>query len=151
MPFDGQKTTLDLSREAFAAASPKARLAMLAAALRRPLPSHFAWDFSAVHYRNNTPSLFRLDDIFSRPENAHCNTAGCALGLAYELWGDAFGSFGVCGGSAAMAAFDLSPDTMDAVFFDTRLYGVERFGDVTPQMVADAIDRHLLGGETDAP
>jgi len=67
------------------------------------------------------------------------------------LWGDAFGSFGVCGGSAAMAAFDLSPDTMDAVFFDTRLYGVERFGDVTPQMVADAIDRHLLGGETDAP
>ena len=119
MPFDGQKTTLDLSREAFVKADPRTRLAMLAAALRRPLPSHFAWDFGRLH----------------------C----CAIGLAQEMWGSAFAR--ADGEKAAMDAFGLSSLAVDMLFFDVVLYGVAFFGDVRPRMVADMIDVYLEEGE----
>lgn len=102
MPFDGtqfRKPTLpDLAEAVFAAPPPphlaalsvevreklfdqasyRERLAMLALALRQPLPRDFAFNFCIVHA---PAALARL-----LGHHHPCGTVGCAIGLAIELW-----------------------------------------------------------------
>lgn len=93
-------------------------------ALRAPMPTGFEWDFRIVY------------------DKTDCGTAGCAIGLACELWPDEKLDTATTGGLANF--FDL-PRASDAFWtFQTAAgYNVPShlMKDVTPQMVADKLER----------
>ena len=112
MPFDGTENTPALNRT------------RLIAALRAPMPSGFRWWF---------PYFLVYDS---------CGTAGCAMGLAVTL-----GLMSDTDGDELLAKkLGLSESDVGHVFYneseedDARFYGVA-MDQVTPQMVADALER----------
>lgn len=99
----------------------KQRRQRLIEALRAPMPEGFTWDFCAVL------------------EPHGCGTAGCAIGLACQLWpGEKLddASFG------QLANFFDLPSMYEAqrIFFSTVYYPERLMRKVTPQMVADKLE-----------
>jgi len=89
------------------------------------------------------PSLRGLSYVLRHPDTfgfvwdyRYCNT--CAIQLAYKLWG--IGS----GDRELTRAFGVSVKVVDDIFYDVGNTNLEnRSADVTPGMVADAIDAYL--------
>ena len=131
MPLDG--THFDIPIDLTELQPGKAGLRQLAYLLCHPeeWPRDFGWDFTDVLYEHK------------------CGTAGCALGIAYLFWGEAF-SPDPQGEVYAMfdtyRSFGLDHENGCALFNTDKIYGVEKMGDVTPTMVADAIDFFLATG-----
>lgn len=121
-------------------------------ALRAEMPLGFAWDFS---------------HIYVRPVN-RCGSAGCALGLAMQRWPEAlvpsqFKPSGDRRYPAHVTAvtglgvheqwarfFGMPTDIFVAIFLaQAKFYGVATRLDVTPAMVASAIDHYDVHGTMD--
>jgi hypothetical protein len=101
--------------------TPALRRARLIEVLRSPMPNTWKWDFGVTE------------------EEHECGTAGCALGLARQLWPEMNDFHAIRDREAAF--FGITKDQAFSVFF-----GPYRgcFASVTPEMVADrleAIDR----------
>lgn len=88
--------------------------------LRQEMPVGFTWDFAKIS------------------ENTHlgCGTAGCAVGLASRVWG---------GRNWYSQSDCWFPSTVYAgLLYSSEIYGPDHtHDDVTPHMVADAIDYWL--------
>lgn len=123
MPFDVTTET------------PAIRRARLGDALRSKLPEHFVWDFSTVR------------------EPRGCGSVGCAIGLATMIWpelrpqyedniGPDDPQWDWCDISDNKISdfFGMTLDQVTRTFFSPFDYGW-RWEDVTPEMVANAIDQ----------
>lgn len=111
----------------------KPSLAGLAWALRNldRWPAYFGWDYSHVQQEHS------------------CGTRGCAIGLAAIMWSKEFGPVTNSRMDVLTAAdlFRMSRDDAHGIFWDAISYGVPYAVchiDITPEMVADRIDEHLL-------
>lgn len=74
-----------------------------------------------------------------------CGTSGCAMGIAAIMWPQCHGLF-VSLPYVLQREFKMSPEDFDRIFNDGAIeetYGVKNDDDVTPTMVADAIDKYL--------
>lgn len=115
------------------------RLALLAEALRQPMPKCFRWDFETVY------------------EVDKCGTVGCAMGLGRVIMpemqrvcakGEAEGSHP---DKVIAEFFDLpDSDIVYTLFYDDDLYGKD-FSQVTPADVAGAIEHYLATGKLPDP
>lgn len=94
---------------------------------REAWPKRHNWDFS-ITLRPRYTQCWR-----------ECGTAGCALGIAKRLWGIEASDY------AAANLFGISTKAADAIFYGGA-YGVATTKDVTPEMVADMIDRKIADG-----
>lgn len=114
MPFDGTTET------------PAIRRARLIEALRAEMPEGFIWDFRHVAQKTD------------------CGTAGCALGLACLIWPDD-DHLPTPGHRATLNSvatfFGVDPITAYMVFFNPYYYGFHDYHQVTPAMVADALEK----------
>ena len=97
-------------------------LRVLARALRAPMPEGFRWDFGRIRMQTD------------------CGTVGCAMGLAYTIWGDNAPPNHI----DFADKFCVSPDTTKRLFIPEC---VGPYDQITPPMVADAIDRYLDTGK----
>lgn len=125
MPLDGRGFRLPVEVEPFKGG--REGLAQLSAALRREMPPSFAWNFGVIHVKSP------------------CGSAGCALGLAIELWPST--RHDLLSGEADLlcGCFGISGEAAVRFFCDTA-YRVP-WQSVTPTMVADRIDHWLATGE----
>jgi hypothetical protein len=94
--------------------------ARLVRALREPMPSDFEWYFGVA-----------FTDVCSP-----CGTTGCAMGLAYML-----GIVEIPCVEAMKSSLGLSKYDTTMIFLTRSFYGVDDFCDVTPAMVADALEQ----------
>lgn len=118
MPFDS--TNFNIGHE---------RLRQLSAALRQEqLP--LLWDFG-IDYRDTGAA-----GVFARMKTlGRCNSMGCALGLSKLMFPELKGK------RPTEEFFDMPPHVFSDIFY---IYGYTvPVQCVTPQMVADAIDKYL--------
>lgn len=116
---------------------PDERRRVLVAALRRPMPEGFGWNFD---------TLFRSygNDGNDLPEG--CGSVGCALGLASLLWPEEAETLPYGGDSDVADFFGITSQDVDQVFYNgpiasgVRPYTSDNGHDITPQMVADALE-----------
>ena len=110
MPFDGTHET------------PTLRRARLIEALRAPMPDNFTWDFSDIRYHTD------------------CGTAGCAIGLAMEIWPNDRRIIH----DYPEKFFGITENEANRIFFSCGNYKFAmndvRPEDVRPEMVADALE-----------
>lgn len=99
------------------------KLRVLSEALKGEMPQ-WRWDFTHIVTPNS------------------CGTAGCAIGLARHLGLIQFEDH-----DAPDAEFGLSFGEMGSLFYTTLAYGGCAWSAVTPNMVADAIDRIIAREE----
>lgn len=112
------------TRGEFWAAEPRERLRMLAFALRN-MPAGHLWNYTDV---GTLPSW-------------HCGSAGCAIGLAENLWGDGNGrSFG---SDDRLSTFGIDKQTNHRLFIGAAGPIGKFMHEVTPSDVADAIATEL--------
>ena len=127
--FDAIRTALHRNMPAGLSFSPgREGLRRLAEVLRQKTP-RFTWDFGTVYTEEE------------------CGSKGCAYGLARFLWPHdiAVEEFGQSDFTRIMAeAFGLYIEDSRALFSSDRTYGKD-YSEVTPNDVADAIDRYLSG------
>lgn len=130
MPFDSTEfATRYAETEAFVPGPEGAR--RLARALRRQMPEGFSWDFATSWHNDNSTT--------------ECGTIGCALGLAHIKWPDEFGCpIGLDSAISEIAhKIHMPKDITWNIFGMASTYGC-KFIEVTPTMVADAIDAWLV-------
>lgn len=75
-----------------------------------------------------------------------CRTSGCAIGLATVFWPQLLSDLDGEPYFNLAGVLNMSPLDFDTIFNNGSIettYHVERDGDVTPVMVADAIDKYL--------
>lgn len=95
--------------------------------LRQEMPKGFTWDFS--HEFNQT----------------NCGTMGCALGLCYLQWPKYFKRYEDWQ-FVACDIFSMPIIDVERIFYSSVPYGVameDNWGGITPEDVADEIDRYL--------
>lgn len=114
MPFDGKEVQFE---------TPALRRARLIEALRGEMSNEFVWDFTTIM--------------------GPCGTSGCALGLACKLWPDSFDTLSDPWAEPEQGEFfGISEDAARRIFYDEgEFYGVDALEDVTPAMVADALEK----------
>lgn len=130
MPFDGmgfRPTVIRVPTSTeFWSATPLERCAMLSTVLRYAIPEDHIWDF------RHADAKFWTDDY-----NNHCGSAGCAIGIARNLWGQVgdehFGPPAIFGYAGLGCHEQVYPNVL--------------FWKTTPEMVADALDRYILTGD----
>ena len=133
MPLDGNPAKYEqriATKDEFWSATPRERLAMLAYALRHMPETHW-WDYGSPRTAQNAPRDW-------------CGSAGCAIGLTDALW-----RYEYNGAEKAFALHEPTGREIKPIFFEANhLYGVP-MSQVTPHMVADAIDRYLTTGRVE--
>ncbi len=113
MPFDGKQVE-----------TPAIRRAVLIDALRNLREYTWNWDFTYV---------------------VMCGTTGCAIGLARQIWPDA--NLDILGANPIDAYrepakfFGIAPATAYYLFGSAAKYPTNCMFTVTPEMVADALER----------
>lgn len=111
MPFDGTQIV-----------TPELRRAILANALRGPMPDGFVWSYASWFAK------------------VHCGTAGCAIGLAHLIWPDAeLIDHGSPSYDRLCSFFGMTEDEAAGCFW-TGHPETGLVSDVTPGMVADRLD-----------
>ena len=119
MPFDGNETKTEQAL----------RRAILADTLRGELPQGQTWDFSEVRRKTS------------------CGFVGCAIATANALWPDdiilprTVGSISENLEVNLADFFGMYPREVSLVFFSYSYHGGSDMKDVTPAMVADALDK----------
>ena len=130
MPLDGNPAKYErriATKDEFWSATPRERLAMLAYALRAPMPDglEFRWHFPRP-----------------MPE---CGTVGCSLGLAKYLWG--------VDTDFAAETFHMTDGQVSQLFFThsmmSRRSKHHGRGPLAAADMADAIDRYLTTGRVE--
>lgn len=121
MPFDIDPKFIETKPDLSVPSTPAITYALRH--LAEVLPKH-VWDFPTTHRKTA------------------CGSVGCAFGVARELWGaqwaEAFSS---------LVANDAVKNLLNPSYTQAReIYGVN-FRDVTPLMVADAIDAYLASSK----
>lgn len=114
MPFD------------VATETPAIRRARLIEALRREMPPNHTWRFSAVFHKNG------------------CGTVGCAIGVGILIGlpiGEDDGATGSVKLEELAEVFGITAFDANRIFLSTEAYGACAHCDVTPAMVADALER----------
>ena len=127
MPFDSRTADEVVTLPPFARG--RQGLRNLAYVLRNPVlwPQGHEWDYSTVL------------------SNAPCGTAGCAIGIARMVWP----GFPLplehqadwCPQAASF--FGMKQRTFEEIFISARKHDCDDWEEVTPVMVADAIDSYL--------
>ena len=126
MPLDG--THFDIEIDLTELQPGKEGLRQLSYLLRHPekWPAQHHWDFRTI-----SGWTLELDEL------PKCGTVGCAMGLADQTWGQ---------DARRSQIGDQIPELhCDGLFFRCDTYGVN-MDEVTPTMVADAIDSYLATG-----
>lgn len=126
MPFDSKPEARPTSPPPFVPG--REGLAQLARLLRQDMPQGFMWDFAIGYDRRSHP----------------CGSVGCAYGLCCHLWPELFQDGFIVNEMAVR--FGISHEISERLFINVGNFYGKRMFEITPEDVANAIDRYLARG-----
>ncbi len=112
-----------------------AGIRQLISALRQPMPEGFVWDFMTTFETENDSK--RTAANLKEEFGPHCQSAGCAMGLARTLYSNVESNEGL------NTILQMPKEDFHNIFWNEQQYEKEDVYSISPDDVADKLEEYL--------